>query len=116
MRNLKPSQLPVNTVIDVTDYGKFLKVDESTWEEVWSGCCSSTGRLSDDGRKSTDSEKYGLSTDEKADDIFTDFKVIAADPEVTFDDTALHGNWVITTQTYTDGMGEHFCKGYNCND
>jgi hypothetical protein len=77
MKNLKPSQLPEGTVIEVPKYGTYLKVSDGVWEEVYSGCCSSTGRISDDGRHSEYGDKYGWSTDENADDIFQDFKIVS---------------------------------------
>jgi hypothetical protein len=115
LRNLKPSQLPVNTVIDVKGIANFFKVDECTWEEVWSGCCSSIGRISDDGRTTPYSTKYGLSTPSKADDVFTDFKVISISIDSEVDDIELHGDFDRTSGSFADGTLAHECKGYNCD-
>lgn len=114
MKNLKPSQLPVHTAIDDSKYGEYLKVQDGIWEEVYSGCCSWSGRLSDDGRPSPYGDKYGLSTGAKADDMFTDFKIIAVPPGFVFHAETLHGPIIDGFGQFADGTVSHECGGYNC--
>lgn len=121
VKNLKPSQLPELTVIE-THIGEYIKRADGIWEDLFSGCgcCEPHERISDAGCESiwdgVPGLHHRLTTTTKSDDYFPEYKVIATDPEYTFSDEAIHGKWVMEKQVYSDGMGEHFCKGYNCEE
>lgn len=122
MKNLKPSQLPVRTVIGTKAphyESLYIKGEDGIWEDLFSGCgcCQDNERISDQGCKSTfDDHSLRLTTTKTSDEYFMDFKVIAADPEVVWDGEALHGPWIDDYLTFVDGTSIHMCKGYNCED
>lgn len=106
MKNLKPSQMPVNTVVEVPEdhewAGEYIKVDNSIYGIYWDpiGCEDCQGVT-------------GVSNT-LVDERFTDFKILAIPPGYRFDDVELHGDWNKYTQTYADGSGSHGCTGVDC--
>jgi hypothetical protein len=124
MKNLKPSQLPANTVIeggpaDAYD-GLYIKHDGGYWVDLFSGCgcCLESGRVADDGCEYPHWEDpRNLTTTEKSDDYFDKgFKVIAVPPGFVLGEEALHGEWDRKAWLYSDGTGMHDCKGFNCEE
>lgn len=115
LKNLKPSQFPEHTLIDVVDLGIFLKSSHGIWNEVYFGSPESTGRVSDAGCENLYIQNIlGLTTSKKADDLFTNFKILALEPSFTISFKDLHGVWNWETGRYTDGSDIHNCKRYNC--
>lgn len=121
MKNLKPSQLPVKTVIgnEAPHYEDlYIKDSDGLWIDLFSGCgcCIDGERISDAG--CTKDEKYysrgGMTTTMSSDEYFTDFKVVAVPPDYVFDAVELHGPWRRESGTYSDGSASHSCKGYTC--
>lgn len=123
MKNLKPSQLPEDTVIGKKAWGHYdqlyIKKADGIWEDLFSGCgcCEPHEKISDKG--CLKDENYALdspTTTMTSDEYFTDFKIIAVPPGVVFDVEALHGPFIDVTQTYLDATNPHDCKGYNCEE
>jgi hypothetical protein len=117
MRNLKPSQLPANTVID-TENGEYIKRVEGYWEDLFSGCgcCVDRERIADAG--CTDIHKryeMGLTTGKASDEYFAEYMVIALPPGCALDTESLHGAWDRKAWLYSDGTGMHDCGGVNCD-
>jgi hypothetical protein len=119
MKNLKPSELPEGTVIDDERQGEYIKRAEGVWEEMDRDYMGDRQRVTDAGY--SDSEDYGAflrrterADMQKSDDYFTDYKVIASDPEFDFGGVMLHGQWDSESGTHVDGTANHYCKGYNC--
>ena len=101
MKNLKPTALPINTIIEFDDeqYIKlFFDWSGSQWETL--ACLDCRGG-------------YDF-TDTQADEKFDSFKIVAIDPEFKFDDVELHGDWDRDSGTFADGTPAHHCKGFNC--
>lgn len=121
MKNPKPSLLPERTVIGTgaPHYEDlYIKGADGVWEDLFSGCgcCVDHERIGDAGCETI--FKCGglrLTTEQKSDEYFTDFKIIASDPSVYFDIEALHGPWVDVYGMYFDRTLDHDCKGYNCD-
>lgn len=129
LKNLKPSVLPVDTIIGVPKYD--LNYEElyihreydgvTYWEDLFSGCghCEDHEVISDIGRKNLEEHRRGnITTDKTSDEYFPDFKVIATPPGYVFVEEAasVHGNFSAKTMTYLDGTQAHNCKGFNCDD
>jgi hypothetical protein len=118
LRNLKPSLLPEGTVIDDPRHGEYIKRAEGVWEEVGCDIMGDKYRVSDKGYNDWgDAEKIkldGSTIDDKSDDYFKDYRVVAVDPSFCFYIGDLHGEWDHELQSYPDGAGYHGCKGYNC--
>jgi hypothetical protein len=127
MKNLKPSQLPVGTVIDDESEGVFIKqpyIDGLKREvSVWSAVdydYMGPDRISDEGCVTTHDKGYfHLTSSKKSDDYFTDYKIVAVPPGFVFPDGAegLHGPVVSGGVEYLDGTSIfHACEGYNCEE
>lgn len=126
MKNLKPSQLPVDTVIAKKAWGKYkglyIKSEGGYWEDLFSGCgcCTDSERISDEGCELDEDDlydsQYSLTTKKTSDEYFEDYKVISVPPGFVFvgDTESLHGNYSYKTMTYADGTSIHDCPGYNC--
>lgn len=120
MKNLKPSQLPVSTVIgtraphyDVL----YIKRADGIWEDFDCDYCDGSERISDTGCSSEDRWKSDpwVSTDKTSDEYFKNFTIIAAPPGYVFDKELLHGVWIYELAAYADGTLMHDCKGFNCD-
>lgn len=125
MKNLKPSQLPENTVIDDERYGEYIKRSGGLWEEMDRNNLGDRERVTDTGYDKNGSltyaewlRAYGLPSTEKSDDYFKNYRIVAVPPEFVFvgDAESLHGPWVERLRSYYDGSRSHDCKGYNCEE
>jgi hypothetical protein len=129
MKNLKPSELPVDTVIAEKSWGKYddlyikregVEGASDYWEDLFSGCgcCTDHERISDSGSEEDEDDLWmdprKLTTTKTSNDYFEDFKVIALPPGYLIDETQLHGEWSRDKWTYSDGTGQHICPGVNC--
>lgn len=122
MRNLKPSQLPMNTVIDDERYGEYIKRADGIWEETSCDYMGDRERVTDVGYdKNMDHKewytRYGLCDRRKSDDYFAEYEVVAVPPGFVFvgDAESIHGPLLDVLGGYADGTRVHDCKGYNCN-
>lgn len=78
MRDFQPSELPVGTVIAEKRGFEYIKREGDYWEDLFSGCgcCINPVKVSDAGCPNIyDSES--LTDEEKSDDYFTDFRIVA---------------------------------------
>jgi hypothetical protein len=125
MKNLKPSQLPENTVIgkDGPHYeGLYIKRAGGVWEDLFSGCgcCTDSEKISDAGcvKDETYYGRGGMTTTKTSDEYFEDYKVIAVPPGFSFGDLELdiHGDFSYRTMTYADGTAAHNCERVNCEE
>lgn len=91
VKNLKPSQLPEDTVIGTRAphyEDLYIKRADGIWEDLFSGCgcCEESVRVSDAG--CVKDEQYysrgGMTTTKTSDEYFTDYKVIAVPPDFVF--------------------------------
>jgi hypothetical protein len=123
MKNLKPSQLPENTVIgkDGPNYEElYIKRDNGVWEDLFAGCgcCVDREKISDDGCEKDELyySQGGMTTTKTSDEYFEDFKVISLPPGFVFvgDAESIHGPLLDVLGGYSDGTRPHECKGYNC--
>lgn len=121
MKNLKPSQLPDNTVIDDERHGEYIKRADGIWEELDSDYMGDRERVTDVGYdENTDYidwiRRYPMCDRRKSDDYFTYYKVLAIPPDFVFvgDAESIHGPWVELLGGYSDGSRKHDCKGFNC--
>lgn len=121
MKNLKPSYLPIKTVImslsGLDNEDLYIKSENGFWEDLFSGCgcCTDSVRVSDNGCGEEDKySRGGPTTTKTSDDYFTEYKVIAAPPGYEFDESYIHGVWSRDSWTFADGTGLHACGGFNC--
>ena len=123
MKNLKPSQLPENTVIDDERYGEYIKRVDGVWEETSCDYMGDRERVTDVGYNETEMtsrewyDRYPIHHREKSDDYFKNYEVVAVPPGFVFvgDAESLHGPWFNEIGGYSDGSRPHVCKGYNCD-
>lgn len=78
MTDLKPSELPKKSVIEM-NHELYIKGDDGVWEiiDVGCGCCNGLERIADDGCDDTWDDSRDLTETKKSDDYFKDFELIA---------------------------------------
>jgi hypothetical protein len=125
LKNIKPSLLPIDTVIGAPKYD--LNYEElyihreydgvTYWEDLFSGCghCEDHEVIADLGRQNLEEHRRGnITTDKTSDEYFPDFKVIAVPYGFTVVEEDLHGEFWPKSMTFDDGSPHHRCGGINC--
>ena len=126
MKNLKPSQLPVGTVIGTEAHYEelYIKREGNYWEDLFSGCghCEDSVRVGDEGcDHNVVHSAYGCrnTVSYTSDIYFTDYKIIALPPGFILDSETLHGFLISGggVLEYQDGTRpDHDCGGFNCEE
>ena len=75
MKNLKPSQLPADTVINDAVRGVWMKEESGVWGETVPHCVDCAQAVNDDGSLAVYIEGDDVLI--SSDDLFTDFKIVS---------------------------------------
>lgn len=77
MKNFKPSELPIDTVIDDQEWGTFRKDAPGLWAELQQHCVDCQDFVYDKGPTAADEYLNGNHVETPSDEYFKDFKVLA---------------------------------------
>jgi hypothetical protein len=123
MKNLKPSQLPVNTMIMYKgeEYIKRQHEKGDYWTSFGCSYCYPPDAIADAGAvKDVNWYKRSnpLTETMTSDEYFSEeeFVVMSIPPDFIYVGPSMHGKFDIKSRTFEDGTPAHDCEGFNCND